>query len=519
MQSNHNNHIVIVGGGSAGWLTAGLLAARISAQQTQTIKITVIESPDVANIGVGEGTWPSMRHTLQQIGIPETQFMLHCDASFKQGSSFTGWRDGHADDHYVHPFTTPPGYIELDIAAGWQALRSDKSYADTVSVQSQVCAAGKAPKQIQTPDYAGVTNYGYHFNADKFVGLLRQHCTNKLGVEHVLDHVDSIVPHANNDIDAVVCKTQGKVHGDFFIDCTGMRALLIGQHFKSQWMSQRHVLFNDSAVAVQAPYESANSQIVSTTQATAQSDGWIWDIGLSNRRGVGYVFASEYIEADDAEQALRNYLTQSLSKEHVDQLCPRVLRFEPGYRQQFWAGNCVAVGMSAGFIEPLEASALAMVELSATMLCDHLPSLFTQMPTVRTRFNQRFRYRWQRVIDFIKLHYAVSHRNDSDYWRDNRNATSITESLSELLALWRHQAPSRYDFIENEEIFPSASYQYVLYGMGYSTEFSSQSQSDLEHCKRLFSKNTESISRLLQGLPSNRDWLLAKSQMAVAEAS
>ena len=517
MQSNLDNHIVIVGGGSAGWLTAGLIAARMAKQNNQTVNVTVIESPDVATIGVGEGTWPSMRHTLQQIGIPETQFMLHCDASFKQGSSFSGWVNGNSDDHYVHPFTAPPGYVELDIAAGWQALANSKAYADTVSVQSQVCAAGKAPKQFKTPDYAGVTNYGYHFNADKFVGLLQKHCIEELGVSHIVDHVDSIVPHPNKDIDAVVCKQHGQVQGDLFIDCTGMRALLIGKHFKSPWISQRDVLFNDSAIATQAPYASPQAGIASTTIATAQTAGWIWDIGLSHRRGVGYVFASDYLSDQQAEQSLVDYLSKSLNAEEIDALSPRTLRFEPGYRQRFWEGNCVAIGMSAGFIEPLEASALAMVELSAGILCDHLDSVFEQMPIVRKRFNQRFSYRWQRVIDFIKLHYVISQRCDSDYWLNNRHPNSVPESLQELLALWRHQAPSRYDFIENEEVFPSASYQYVLYGMGYKTDFSALSFSDRDLCEKLFAKNTENVSRLLQGLPSNRDWLLAKSH-ALAEA-
>ncbi|TRY31754.1 tryptophan halogenase family protein [Aliiglaciecola sp. M165] len=513
----HNHHIVIVGGGSAGWLTAGLLAARITAQRSQGIKITVIESPDVATIGVGEGTWPSMRHTLQQIGIPETQFMLHCNASFKQGSSFYGWRSGEKNDYYVHPFTTPPGYAELDIASGWRALHPDRAYSDTVSAQSQVCAYGKAPKQLQTPDYAGVTNYGYHFNADKFVELVKNHCIDQLGVNCLVDHVESVTAHPNNDIDAVTCKTHGMVQGDLFVDCTGMRSLLIGQHFNVPWISQRHVLFNDSAVAVQAPYDSAQTDIVSTTLATAQSEGWIWDIGLSNRRGVGYVFASQYTDAATAEQSLTEYLARSMSKDAMSALTPRVLHFKPGYRQEFWKGNCVAIGMSSGFIEPLEASALAMVELSATMLCDHLPSLMTQMPTVRKRFNQRFRYRWQRVIDFIKLHYAISERTDSEYWRDNRSQNSIPDSLHELLELWRHQSPSRYDFIENEEVFPSASYQYVLYGMDYHTQSTSLSTAELEHCQQLFAKNTEYVSRLLQGLPSNRDWLTAKSQSGLAQ--
>ena len=512
MQNVQQKHIVIVGGGSAGWLTAGLIAAKFQSQSPPFFKVTLVESPDVSTVGVGEGTWPSMRHSLQQIGLSEIEFITHCDASFKQGSSFSGWRNGQTDDHYVHPFTTPPGYLETDLAAGWQSLYPTRQYADIVSAQSHVCNAQKAPKQLQTPEYAGVTNYGYHFNADKFVELLKSHCITKLGVEHLVDHVSGVVAHENNDIQAVLCKQSGKLAGDLFIDCSGMRALLIGDHYNSRWIDQQHILFNDSAIATRAPYSDQGADIASTTIATAKTAGWIWDIGLQNRKGVGYVYSSQHCSDEQAQQQLLDYLNKHLSADQAAQIQPRKLSFKPGYREHFWVGNCVAVGMSAGFIEPLEASALALVELSVNMLCDHLPSTFEQMPVVRKRFNQRFTYRWQRVIDFIKLHYVISERNDSAYWRDNRAPESFPESLQELLAVWQHQAPSRYDFIENEEVFPSASYQYVLYGMQFKTQFKpSRTQAhEIAQCQRLFAHNQEQVAKLLHGLPSNRQWLTSK---------
>lgn len=512
MQKVKQKHIVIVGGGSAGWLTAGLIAARFKTENNSHFKVTLVESPDVSTIGVGEGTWPSMRHSLQQIGISELDFITHCDASFKQGSSFNGWLNGQADDHYIHPFTTPPGYLETDLAAGWQALYSSEQYADVVSVQSRVCIASKAPKQVQTPDYAGVTNYGYHFNADKFVELVKAHSINQLGVQHVIDHVSNILAHSNDEIRAVVCKQHGAIEGDLFVDCSGMRGLLIGDHFKSRWIGQQHILFNDSAIATRAPYPIDSADIASTTIASAKTSGWVWDIGLRNRKGIGYVYSSSHCSDDQAHQQLMAYLGKQLSTDQIAQIAPRQLKFKPGYREQFWVGNCVAVGMSAGFIEPLEASALAMVELSVNMLCDNLPSTFEQMPIVRKRFNQRFAYRWQRVIDFIKLHYVLSQRDDSGYWRDNRAEESIPESLKELLAIWRFQAPSRYDFIENEEVFPSASYQYVLYGMQFRTEFmqARTHADDMAQCQRLYRHNQQLVEKLLHGLPSNRQWLEAK---------
>ena len=179
--------IVIVGGGSAGWLTAGIIAAKHSApvEGGPGTRIVLLESPDVANLGVGEGTWPTMRDTLRRIGISEGDFLRSCDASFKQGSQFIGWHRGQAESYY-HPFSAPSGYPNLNLAAHWQDSHSDISFGDAVCPQGRVCDHGLAPKQPQTPEYAFSLNYGYHLNAGKFVELLHRHCVDKLGVEHRL---------------------------------------------------------------------------------------------------------------------------------------------------------------------------------------------------------------------------------------------------------------------------------------------------------------------------------------------
>lgn len=455
--------IVIVGGGSAGWLTAGLLAA-----EHPHLRITLIESPDVAPIGVGEGTWPSMRDTLRRIGVSETDFFRECDAAFKQGSRFNRWVDGSDSDAYFHPFMLPQGYGDVDVPQHWQAGHPQVPFADLVCVQPHLCVAGRAPKQATTPEFASVANYGYHLDAGKFGVFLRKHCLEQLGVRHVVDHVSAINAAADGDIAALQTARHGALEGDLFIDCSGMRALLLGQHYGVPLVSQRHVLFNDAALAVQLPYASADAPIASQTSATAQSAGWIWDIGLPTRRGVGHVYASAYLSDEQAEAALRAYIAGSGGPAEMP--APRQLRFEPGYRARFWQRNCVAIGLSAGFIEPLEASALALVEMSAAMLCDDLPATRAAMDIVAARFNDAFRYRWERVIDFLKLHYVLSRRRDSPYWRDH--AATVPERLQELLLLWRHRAPSRSDFYRLEEVFPPASYQYILYGMGYRSDFS-----------------------------------------------
>lgn len=504
MANDSIRRIVIVGGGSAGWLTAGLLAAEHRpAPGSPGLHITLVESPDVAPIGVGEGTWPSMRDTLRRIGVSESDFFRECDASFKQGSRFNRWATGADDDYYFHPFVLPQGYDEVNLPEQWLAQHPDVPFADLVCYQPHLCARGKAPKQAATPEFAAVANYGYHLDAGKFGTFLRKHCLENLGVHHLSDHVVGIDAAANGDIAALRTQHHGAVEGDLFIDCSGLRALLLGQHYQVDFLSQKHVLYNDSALAVQIPYPDAHAPIASQTSSTAQSAGWIWDIGLPTRRGVGHVYSGAHIGDDQAEAQLRAYIVATGGP--ADIAPPRKLSFEPGYRARFWHRNCVAIGLSAGFIEPLEASALALVEMSASMLSDDMPATRDEMAIVAKRFNEHFTYRWERVIDFLKLHYVLSARRDSAYWRDNTAPAALPERLGELLTLWRHRAPSRSDFNRIEEVFPWASYQYILYGMGHTTDFTRKRPHEAAPADGYFRQAAELTRKMLGALPGNRE--------------
>ena len=464
-------HVVILGGGSAGWLTAALLAREHHAGTPGGLAITLIESPGTPPIGVGEGTWPSMRDTLRRIGLPETTLFRECDASFKQGSHFHGWMRGAsaaAGDHYRHPFTLPLGFGEVDLVAGWLQRHGDRPFAEVVSAQPHVCAAGHAPKQAATPEYAAVANYGYHFDAVKFGLQLREHAVANLHVHHVLDDVDQVLSHDDGDIAALRTRAHGDIDGDLFVDCSGLASVLIGQHFGVGLRSCRHLLFNDTALALQVPYATPDAPIACETISTAQPAGWTWDIGLPARRGIGHVYSSAHVSHDEAERQLLAYIRRSGGPQELG--TPRRISFDPGYRERFWHRNCVAVGLSAGFVEPLEASALALVELSAAMISQEMPATREEMALVERRFNDAFTYRWERVVDFLKLHYVLSRRDDSDYWRDHRDRASLPDRLADLLTLWRHRAPYRHDFFRVEEVFPAASYQYVLHGMGFLPE-------------------------------------------------
>jgi tryptophan halogenase len=498
--------VVIVGGGTAGWITAGRIAAENSANHAGGIKVTLIESRNIAPIGVGEGTWPTMRTTLLKLGISESDFIRQCDASFKQGAKFAKWVDGSAEDYYYHPLMLPQGFGKTNLAPYWAARREQlgKSFSAAVCFQEAICEQGLAPKTIRSAEFSGIANYAYHLDAEKFSAFLQKHCIEKLGVTHVLDDVVQVNSAANGDIASLTGKLHGEVSGDLFVDCTGLSSLLLGEHFQIPFVDCSDVLFIDTALAVHVPYEANDSPIASHTIATAQDAGWIWDIGLQHRRGVGYVYASKYCTEQQARATLASYIG-------IDegQLSARLIPIRSGHRAKFWHRNCVAVGLSAGFLEPLEASALVLVELSAQMIAQQLPACREVMDVLAKRFNQTFEYRWQRIIDFLKLHYMLSKRTDSQFWIDNRDPSTIPDSLQELLSLWRYHPPSDLDFTSNNEVFPAASYQYVLYGMGFETDTSLQPHklNQQQMAEQQFAINQKNISQVLASLPGNRELL------------
>jgi tryptophan 7-halogenase len=499
--------VLIVGGGSAGWLVAGVLAARHRAAEPGGLQVTLLESPGKPPIGVGEGTWPTMRDTLRAIGVSESGLVRDCDATFKQGSRFDGWIAGghpHRDgDRYLHPFSLPLGHGDADLVSAWLHGRG-RPFADVVSPQPHLCARSLAPKQMATPEYAAVANYAYHFDAGRFGPWLQRHCTQVLGVRHVQDEMVAVVPADNGDIAALKTRDHGLLAADLFVDCTGLPALLLGRHFGVPMVSQRSVLFCDSALAVQVPYAQEGQEIASQTVSTAQAAGWVWDIGLSSRRGIGHVYSSAHTTDDAAEAALRRHIAATGGP--ADIRTPRKISFDPGHRARFWERNCVAIGLAAGFIEPLEASALALVELSAAQLADDWPATRETMDIVARRFNDTFTARWSRIIDFLKLHYVLSRRDDSDFWRDNRQPASVPERLKELLALWTHRAPSRRDLHQVDEVFPSASWQYVLYGMGFRPEAPAlpPRPQDIALAEGHFRDATDLTRRMLAALPGHR---------------
>ncbi|NHN35898.1 tryptophan 7-halogenase [Pseudomaricurvus alcaniphilus] len=494
-----NWKIVIVGGGTAGWLTAAVIAAHHRSRLPGGPQVILVEAADIPSVGVGEGTWPTMKNTLHSIGLDESEVFQRCHAAFKQGGKFVNWVSGDGDFYY-HPFTVPLGYGRIDLAP---YVASIENFATETNFQQSVCEAGLAPRTLAESEYQGACNYAYHLDAGKFAELLQEHCKEHLGVQHIIDTAEDVRLSPDGNIDSVMLRDNGELSGDLFVDCTGFASLLLGKALKVPFTDVSPVLFNDRALAMQVPYEHDDSALACHTIATAQTAGWIWDIGLTNRRGVGHVYSSRHLSDDEAESNLRSYLGASAAG-----LTPRKISFRSGHRAEFWKKNCVAVGMSAGFVEPLEATAIMLIELSARFIAENLLPDKSVLQVTAKRFNEQMHYRWRRIIDFLKLHYMLSTRREP-YWRAHTDCDTIPESLQEDLAIWRFRGPMVEDFKSAFELFPAASYQYVMYGMGFKPEFETLAYlhgRQLE-ARKLIQRNQQLTAQMLQSLPPHRSYI------------
>jgi len=460
--------ILVVGGGTAGWLTANYLARTLNAAAPGAVQIQLVESADIGILGVGEGTFPSIRGTLAAIGIDEARFLRGATATFKQGIRFVDWVRAPGTpgaDHYFHPFSLPSQRAEgLELLPYWLlGAAPGSAFAEAATLQKRVVDASRGPKRSSDREYQGRLNYAYHFDAAHFARLLAEH-GREIGVQHCIATVDDVELDEHGAIARVITREAGVLSADLYVDCSGFRAALIGKALGSPFRSAKDVLFVDRAVAIQVPYARPDTPIPSYTISTAHEAGWTWDIGLHARRGVGYVYSTRHTDDTRAEQVLRNYIGPG-----ADGLNARVLKFEAGFRPEQWRKNCVAVGLSAGFVEPLESTGIGLIEIAAYMIAHLLPA-DGDMTRVAKHFNAMMTTRYERIFDFIKMHYALSRRRDSSFWIDNTDPASIPDTLMDQLAMWRSRPPHRLDFLTDVEMFLPASWQYILYGMEFETD-------------------------------------------------
>lgn len=493
--------ILIVGGGTAGWLSAAIIGAHHRNRSDEDLTISLVEASDIPTVGVGEGTWPTLRNTVRSIGLSEKQLFKECFAGFKQGGKFVNWVT--QDDYYYHPFTVPLGYGSLDLAPYVDDIQG---FSRASNYQEAVCEAGLAPRAPTDPEFQGICNYAYHLDAGAFANLLKNYCRDELGIQHHIGTVKDVVLGNDGEIEQLKLERDGdpfELSASLYVDCTGFRSLLLGKALEVPFKSIDDVLFNDRAIAVHVPYEDENAPLACHTIATGQNAGWTWDIGLTSRRGVGHVYSSAHLSDEEAAINLGKYIGTS-----PDSLDLKQIKFQTGYRETPWRKNCVAIGLAGGFVEPLEATAIMLVEVAARYVAENIFADFTTLPILEKRFNQQMQYRWQRITDFLKLHYVLTQREEP-YWKAHTDPASIPDSLKEDLAVWRNRGPIKSDFEGIAELFPAASYQYVLYGMGFKPNYSDQAYlyAEAQQAQRLFERNQTLTRQLAQDLPPHRNYI------------
>jgi glycine/D-amino acid oxidase-like deaminating enzyme len=496
--------ILIVGGGTAGWITAAYLARTLGANASDGVRITLVESADIGILGVGEGTFPTIRKTLHRIGVDEAELVRECSATFKQGARFAHWRfepGGGQPDHYLHSFQTAQVPGGLDLLPYWLlgVAGTDVNWDEVNTPQKRVADAHRAPKLITHENYAGALNYAFHLDAVQLARFLRRLAVGN-GVTHVVDTVDAVELAEDGSIQRLKTRAHGDMSADLYVDCTGFRAQLIGAALKVPYKSCRDILFCDRALAIQVPYERSDSPIPSYTISTAQEAGWTWDIGLHSRRGIGHVYSSAHSTRERAEEVLRSYIGPRSADLEV-----REIPFEGGYRETNWYKNCIAIGLSSGFFEPLEATGIIFVEVAAVMLSNLFP-WGGEIETAARQYNAIMLKRYERARDFIKMHYSLTSRRDSDFWRDNAEPLSSADSLHELLDRWRYRPPGPIDIEQNVDLFTESSWQYVLYGMGFKTDLSARAGAlrYYDDARKAFESIQDQVNFALRTLPSNR---------------
>ena len=441
---NQTRRVVIVGGGTAGWMAA----AGLSKSLGRNIEITLIESDEIGTVGVGEAVIPLIKsfHTLLE--LDEVEFLRAVNGTIKLGIEFENW--GCLGESYFHPFGNPG--IETWAAQFHHYWLRARAMGETASLEqfspeASMAHAGKFTLQTEPR-----LNYAYHFDAALYAALLRK-LSEAWGVRRIEGKVVAVQTRPESGhIASVQLESGERVEGDLFVDCTGFRGLLIEQEMKAGWEDWSHWLRNNRAVAVQSELVAPP---VPYTRSIARSAGWQWKIPLQNRMGNGMVYCSDYISDDKAQKAL-------LDNVEGDTLTDvRTIRFRTGRRSEQWVKNCVAVGLSSGFLEPLESTSIHLIQNSVLRLVRLFPAAGIEPAEVR-QFNAETATEIEQIRDFIILHYKVTERRDSPYWIDC-SEMSIPDHLAHKIELFRSNARA---FRDNTEMFLERSWAAVMLGQG-----------------------------------------------------
>lgn len=512
MKQEAIKRVVIVGGGTAGWIAATYLHKLLRGKA----EIVVIEAPAIGRIGVGEATVPSIKEEVFDVlGIPESEWMPVCNGSFKLGIRYENWKRPREEggDHFYHLFGELEDIDGLPLSHYWIRKKllgqTDRPMASEAYVASHLCEAMRSPIDRGGERHA---DYAYHFDAivvGDFLGKWAQ----ERGVQHIAAEVTRAELDDRRWIAAVHTKDGQRITGDLFIDCTGFRGVLINQALEEPFVSYSDSLLCDRAVALNVPDD---GELVPYTKATALKHGWVWQIPLQGRRGCGYVYSSAHVTPDEAEREL----VDLLGFEGNDEWPIRHIRMRVGRTQRAWVNNCVSIGLANSFIEPLESTGIYFSYAALYQLGKHFPT--ADMPrALRDSFNERIAYMVDDVRDFIVMHYCTSPRTDTPFWNTCNKELPIPDSLRQTLELWDAGVPIKTSYSGNllysqfeasyDRFWTNSNYAAVLVGNGRLPQRPAPrlafADSAIEHAEKRFAEIARKGASLVGSMPSHKEYL------------
>ena len=486
MPDSRVKNVVVVGGGTAGWTAASAIAGLIGAN----LNVVLVESDAIGTVGVGEATIPPFRTMHRLLRIDEAEFMSQTQATIKLGICFENWRD--VGDRYIHSFgVTGQGCWAAGFQHFWQKARSLGFAGDYSSYAPELMAANAGRFGFLQQN---ALSYAYHLDATAYAGYLRQIAAQQ-GVTRIEGKIVDVNLTASGDIAAVVLESGELVSGDLFVDCSGFVSLLLGKTLNTRLEDWTHWLPCDRAVAVQT---TAVAPPVPYTRAIAHPGGWQWRIPLQTRVGNGLVYCSAHMSDDAAQRTLLDNIEGEVVSE------PRILRFETGQRVKHWNRNCIALGLSAGFLEPLESTSIHLIQRGVIRLMQLFPYAGVT-DSDRREYNRQMDAEFRFIRDFIILHYHVNERTDSDFWRYCREM-DIPDSLKQRLDLFR----SSGRVVEAEyDIFRENSWVQVMMGQGivpagYHPVVDMMGDDEL---RQFMAIQRNKVEHVVNQLPSHREFL------------
>ncbi|MGV8834678.1 tryptophan halogenase family protein [Cellvibrio sp.] len=492
------NDILIVGGGTAGWM----VAAALSHVYKDKCRIRLVESDQIGTVGVGEATIPVIQKFNQMLGIDENDFIKHTQGTFKLGIQFVNW--GSLGNSYVHPFGAygmNMGYLSfynywLRLSANKEATNQHARDPSEFSIAIQAALRGRfmPPAKIPNSPLSQIS-YAYHFDAGLYAQYLRRFAEAR-GVERIEGEITKVALRSDDGfVEKIILKTGESLGAQLFIDCTGFRGLLIEQAMNTGYDDWSHWLPCDTAVAL--PTQNVSDPLP-YTRSTAHTAGWQWRIPLQHRTGNGHVFCSKYMSDDQAKKVLLEGVEGNVLAE------PRFIRFKTGMRRKFWNKNCVAMGLASGFLEPLESTSIHLIQSSISKLIALLPAAdFNQ--AIIDKYNELLTAEFTYVRDFIILHYKASQRTDSKFWNYCR-LMQVPDTLQKKLDLY--ESSGRL-FRDNNELFDEVSWFAVMQGQGLTPKnyHPLADQIEEQEFQRLMHEIKSVINRAADAMPTHMDYI------------